>query len=68
MHLSSTPLSEMLEGENQYDAESHGKQDAKKGVTFTKFPPILTIHLKRFDFDMQVYIYLCICVCVCVYI
>ena len=44
---------EMLDGENQYDAGSvHGKQDAQKGVIFTKFPPVLTIHLKRFDFDM----------------
>ena len=29
----------------------YGKRDAEKGVTFTKFPPVLTIHLKRFDFD-----------------
>ena len=44
---------EMLDGENQYDAGSvYGKQDAQKGVIFTKFPPVLTIHLKRFDFDM----------------
>jgi ubiquitin carboxyl-terminal hydrolase 7 len=44
---------EMLEGENQYDAEKFGKQDARKGVIFTKFPPVLTIHLKRFDFDLH---------------
>lgn len=44
---------EMLDGENKYDAEVHGKQDAEKGVIFTKFPPVLTIHLKRFDFDIQ---------------
>lgn len=44
---------EMLEGENQYDAGVHGKQDARKGVIFTQFPPVLTIHLKRFDFDFQ---------------
>eukprot|EP00605_Chrysophyceae_sp_TOSAG23-4_P002789 GSChrysophyteH1.ASY1.ANO1.3073.1 assembled CDS len=35
--------SEMLEGENQYDA----------GAIFTKLPPVLTIHLKRFDFDFE---------------
>jgi hypothetical protein len=23
------------------------------GVIFTKFPPVLTVHLKRFDFDLQ---------------
>lgn len=44
---------EVLDGENQYDAGANfGKQDAKKGVIFTKFPPVLTIHLKRFDFDL----------------
>lgn len=48
--------SELLEGENQYDAGAeHGKQDANKGVVFTKFPPVLTIHLKRFEFDMQTF-------------
>lgn len=45
---------EILDGENQYDAgEEFGKQDAQKGVIFTAFPPVLTIHLKRFDFDLQ---------------
>lgn len=44
---------EMLDGENQYDAEKLGKQDAEKGVIFTELPPVLTIHLKRFDFDFQ---------------
>lgn len=43
---------ERLDGENQYDAgEEHGKQDAEKGTAFTKFPHILTIHLKRFAFS-----------------
>lgn len=50
---------EMLKGENQYDAgedergNKRGKQDAEKGVVFTELPPVLTIHLKRFEFDMQ---------------
>ena len=45
---------EMLDGENQYDAgPEFKKQDAEKGVIFTKFPPVLTVHLKRFDFDLQ---------------
>ena len=45
---------ETLDGENKYDAGSrYGKQAAEKGVIFTKFPPVLTIHLKRFDFDLQ---------------
>jgi hypothetical protein len=44
---------EMLDGENQYEAGEFGKQDAQKGVIFESFPPVLTIHLKRFDFDLQ---------------
>jgi len=44
---------EVLNGDNQYDAGIHGKQDAQKGVIFLTFPPVLTIHLKRFDFDFQ---------------
>ena len=43
----------MLVGENQYVAGKYGKQDAEKGVTFTKFPPVLTFFLKRFDVDLQ---------------
>ncbi len=43
-----------LDGENQYDAGPvHGKQDADKGAEFVRFPPVLTIQLKRFEFDMQ---------------
>ncbi|DBA00497.1 TPA: hypothetical protein N0F65_002740 [Lagenidium giganteum] len=42
---------EMLQGDNQYDAEGYGKQDAKKGVRFMKFPPVLNIQLKRFEYD-----------------
>ena len=49
---------ELLNGENQYDAgadsegRSRGKQDAEK-VVFIELPPVLTIHLKRFEFDMN---------------
>lgn len=40
-------------GNVRYDAgEVHGRQDAKKGVRFKRFPPVLTIHLKRFEYDM----------------
>lgn len=42
---------EMLDGENQYFAEQFGKQDAKKGLQFLCFPPILNIQLKRFEYD-----------------
>lgn len=43
---------EILDGDNQYRAEGHGLQDAKKGCIFKKFPPVLTLHLKRFEYDM----------------
>lgn len=43
---------ETLEGNNQYHCENCAKKcDAHKGLKFTKFPYLLTLHLKRFDFD-----------------
>jgi len=42
---------ETLEGENKYMAEGYGLQDAKKGVIFQSFPPVLQLHLKRFEYD-----------------
>ncbi|KDD73658.1 ubiquitin carboxyl-terminal hydrolase, partial [Helicosporidium sp. ATCC 50920] len=42
---------EILEGENQYVAEGHGLQDARKGVLFEDFPPVLQLQLKRFEYD-----------------
>ncbi|EFC37971.1 predicted protein [Naegleria gruberi] len=44
-------LEETLQGENQYQAEGHGLQDAKKGTNFLKLPPVLMLHLKRFEYD-----------------
>lgn len=44
---------EVLEGENQYEAEGHGKQDAKRGVLFESLPPVLNIQLRRFEFDFE---------------
>ncbi|KAJ5947605.1 Ubiquitin carboxyl-terminal hydrolase 21 [Penicillium verhagenii] len=45
---------ETLEGENKYDAgPPHGLQDAKKGVIFESFPPVLHLHLKRFEYDLN---------------
>ncbi|KAB8234736.1 ubiquitin-specific protease UBP15 [Aspergillus alliaceus] len=45
---------ETLEGENKYDAGSpYGLQDAKKGVIFESFPPVLHLHLKRFEYDIN---------------
>jgi hypothetical protein len=42
---------EKMEGDNKYMAEGHGLQDARKGVRFLKFPPVLTLHLRRFEYD-----------------
>ncbi|XP_044272052.1 ubiquitin carboxyl-terminal hydrolase 47 isoform X2 [Tribolium madens] len=43
---------ETLEGNNQYHCEKCNKKcDAHKGLKFIKFPYLLTLHLKRFDFD-----------------
>jgi len=42
---------EILEGENQYQAEGLGMQDAKKGVIFESFPQVLHLQLKRFEYD-----------------
>ncbi|KAI8896168.1 hypothetical protein BC833DRAFT_554109 [Globomyces pollinis-pini] len=44
---------EMMDGDNQYRAEGFGLQDAKKGVIFNSFPPILHLQLKRFDYDFE---------------
>ncbi|XP_055703055.1 ubiquitin carboxyl-terminal hydrolase 47 [Phlebotomus papatasi] len=45
---------ETLEENNQYSCETCNKKcNAHKGLKFSKFPYILTLHLKRFDFDYQ---------------
>merc|ERR1719201_507960 len=44
---------ETLEGDNQYKAEEHGLQDAKKGIVFTRFPPVLNLQLRRFEYDFM---------------
>ena len=45
---------ETLEGENKYDAgEPYKLQDARKGVIFESFPPILHLQLKRFEYDVN---------------
>ncbi|XP_068965788.1 ubiquitin carboxyl-terminal hydrolase 47-like isoform X1 [Bombus flavifrons] len=47
---------EILEGSNQYHCEKCNKKcDAHKGLKFTKFPYLLTLHLKRFDFDFKTF-------------
>ncbi|XP_061713292.1 ubiquitin carboxyl-terminal hydrolase 7-like isoform X2 [Cydia pomonella] len=42
---------EMLDGDNKYDAGEHGLQEAEKGVIFASFPPVLHLHLMRFQYD-----------------
>lgn len=44
---------ETLDGDNCYEAEGHGKQPARKGTLFDTLPPVLSFHLKRFDYDWQ---------------
>jgi len=42
-----------LEGENKYDADIYGKQEAKKGMRFSILPPVLMLYLKRFEYDYE---------------
>eukprot|EP00898_Chlorokybus_atmophyticus_P001501 jgi/Chlat1/2351/Chrsp17S02617 len=42
---------EKLDGDNKYEAEGFGLQDARKGVLFLDFPPVLQLQLKRFEYD-----------------
>lgn len=44
---------ELLEGDNAYAADGHGKQRAKKGVRFTKLPPVLLLELGRTCLDAR---------------
>ncbi|XVF82670.1 hypothetical protein PTKIN_Ptkin16aG0067100 [Pterospermum kingtungense] len=44
---------ERLEGDNRYHAEQYGLQDARKGVLFIDFPPVLQLQLKRFEYDFM---------------
>ena len=36
-----------LNGDNKYHAEQYGLQEARKGVLFLGFPPVLQLQLKR---------------------
>lgn len=44
---------ETMDGDNQYHAEGHGHQDAKKGVIFEEFPQVLHLQLKRFQYNIE---------------
>lgn len=43
----------MLEGDNKYEADVYGKQEAKKGMRFSILPPVLMLYLKRFEYDYE---------------
>ncbi|EIE26652.1 cysteine proteinase [Coccomyxa subellipsoidea C-169] len=44
---------EVMDGQNQYKTDDHGLQDARKGVLFDDFPPVLQLQLKRFEYDFR---------------
>jgi len=45
---------DLLMGDNRYFANDQlGLQDAKRGIRFVSFPPVLFIHLKRFEVSMS---------------
>jgi ubiquitin carboxyl-terminal hydrolase 7 len=44
---------ETLDGDNRYKSEEHGYQDAHKGIKLNSLPPVLHLHLKRFDYQYQ---------------
>mmetsp|Transcript_25454 Transcript_25454/g.35239 ORF Transcript_25454/g.35239 Transcript_25454/m.35239 type:complete len:1039 (-) Transcript_25454:237-3353(-) len=44
-------MPERMEGENKYQAEGHGLQDADRGVRFDSFPDVLELNLNRFKQD-----------------
>lgn len=46
---------ESLEGDNRYSTEQYGLQDAECHVKFSKLPPVLHLHLKRFEFNTTTY-------------
>merc|ERR1740117_1314104 len=47
---------EMLSGEEQWRCNSCRKRvDARKKIDIWKLPPVLVVHLKRFEFDMKTY-------------
>lgn len=44
---------DLLVGDNKYRVEGHGLQEAVKGLRFLRFPPVLQLHLKRYEYDME---------------
>lgn len=46
---------EPMTGDNQYMVEGSGKHDADRFVRFETLPPVLHLHLKRFEFSMTTF-------------
>ena len=44
---------ETLDGSNQYSTEQFGLQDARKGIRFETLPPVLNLHLKRWELNPE---------------
>jgi ubiquitin C-terminal hydrolase len=44
---------EELSGENAYETENEGKQEAIKGVRFKQLPKVLIFHLGRFEYNFE---------------
>eukprot|EP01065_Artemidia_motanka_P019475 TRINITY_DN23158_c0_g1_i1.p1 TRINITY_DN23158_c0_g1~~TRINITY_DN23158_c0_g1_i1.p1 ORF type:complete len:1311 (+),score=526.32 TRINITY_DN23158_c0_g1_i1:88-4020(+) len=44
---------EMLDGDNAYAVDGHGMQSARRRCAFRKMPPVLMLHLKRFEYDVR---------------
>ncbi|XP_037024328.1 ubiquitin carboxyl-terminal hydrolase 7-like isoform X2 [Bradysia coprophila] len=42
---------EMMDDDNKYHAGTHGLQAAEKGTLFMSLPPVMFLHLLRFQFD-----------------
>lgn len=44
---------ETLDGDNKYQVEGRGLQKATKGVVFEELPPLLHLHLRRFEYSFE---------------
>ena len=44
---------EILDGDDKYEVEGHGKEKAIKKMKFIKLPPVLIFQLKRFEFNSK---------------
>ena len=45
---------EILDNEDKYEVEGHGKEKAIKKMNFIKLPPVLIFQLKRFEYNNEI--------------